>query len=350
MRTVFDLAQIMPAKTSIGRKIVIITNSKNLTVYVPESGRWGGGRESKRITVNRFVLLDDLFFEGLGLWVGEGGRNKGLYFGNSSPALILRFLKFVENKLEVSREKFRITINSPTRKVDLKEKWSKILQIPIMNFTNVCLDTRTNREYAQIYLNSIVLAELMRNLQKKLELVTLSTEEYTISFFRGMFAAEGQVALRRPGSFHITFSSADPELVSFLKKCLQLVGINSGKYMPQSRKFPIYGYKNLKRFKELGIHTLHPEKRAKFELGFASYKRTNVLHGEEARALILQQLAQGPKTYDDLAAALGKARTTIQAWHIPILEKSGLIQRTGKRGQAWLFGLAEGKSSAPANS
>jgi hypothetical protein len=111
--------------------------------------------------------------------------------------------------------------------------------------------------------------------------------------------------------------------------------------MLKSRKFPIYGYRNFKRFKELGIHTSHPEKRAKFEQGFAAYRRTNVLEGDDARALILQQLASGPETYDDLAAALGKARTTIQAHHIPILEKQGMVKRAGKRGQAWLWALAE---------
>jgi hypothetical protein len=36
-----------------------------------------------------------------------------------------------------------------------------------------------------------------------------------------------------------------------------------------------------------------------------------------------------------------KARTTIQAHHIPILEKQGLVKLVGKRGQAWLWALAE---------
>jgi hypothetical protein len=82
-----------------------------------------------------------------------------------------------------------------------------------------------------------------------------------------------------------------------------------------------------------------PEKREKLERGFAAYERVNVLGGEEARRLILQELASGPKTYDELAVALGKACTTIQAHHIPILERRGLITRAGKRGQAWLLGL-----------
>jgi len=343
-----DITQIVPNKTSLGREINMFVDPNKVSMQVPPSHKWGGGKESKKIVINRFVQLDDLLFEGLGLWVGEGGKNKGLYFGNTSPELLLRFFKFVEEKLGLSREVFKVTINSPQHKADLKERWSKILQIPTKNFTNICLDTRINHEYAQVYLNSIILAELMKNLQEKLGPMILSAKEYAVPFLKGMFAAEGQVALRKPSSFHVTFSSTDLELVSFLKQCLQVVNIPSGKYMPNGRKFPIYGYKNLKCFRELGIHTLHPEKREKFERGFASYKRVNVLDGEEARALILQQLVSGPKTYDDLAAALSKARTTIQAHHIPILEREGKVKRAGKRGQAWLWAPAEGKSSASA--
>ena len=338
---IIDLAEFVPKMTPGGKEILVYKDEDKIILYTAVKG-WSNGKWPKEIALKRFMALDALALEGLGLWEGESGKDKGLYFGNSSPVLMLQFLKFVEDKMGISREKFRVTINTHIIKVDLKEKWSKILQIPIMNFTNVCLDTRINHEYAQVYLNSIILVELIKNLQEKLGPAILSNGEYTASFLRGMFAAEGQVALKKWGTVaHVSISSAEKELVLFLKRCLQTVGITSGKYMLQSRAFPICGYKNLKRFKELGIHTLHPEKRAKFEQGFANYKRVNVLKGEEARKLILQQLASGSKTYDDLAVALGKARTTIQAHHIPILEKRGLIKRAGKRGQAWMWALAE---------
>jgi hypothetical protein len=306
------------------------------------------GQEPKAFMINRFIELDDLFFEGLGLWVGEGGKDKGLYFGNSSPELLLRFLEFVEKKLGIDRQNFMVTVNVPAS-VDensTKRKWSEILQIPTITFTKICVDSRISKEYAQIYYNGVALAELMKTLQRKLEPMILSTERFAIPFLRGIFAAEGQVALRKQGALHVTFSTADSQLLSFLKKSLQLVGITSGKYMTSSRKFPIYGYTNLKRFKELNIHTLHPEKRMKFELGFANYKRKNVLDGEKARTLVLGELTSGPKTYNELAAALGKARTTIQAWHIPILEREGKVRRIGKRGQAWLFEPTEKRNPA----
>jgi len=345
-----DLAEVAPKTTPGGKEILLHKDEAKIILYTEVKG-WSNGKWPKEIVIRRFMTLDALTFEGLGLWVGEGGKDKGLYFGNSSPGLLLHFLKFTDEKLGIDRRNFKVTLNVFMLKDEnlIKTRWPEILQIPIGNFTRICIDPRISKEYAQIYCNSILLVELIKALQKEMEPAILSTQQFAAPFLRGMFAAEGQVAFRKHGAFHITFSSANLELVSFLKKCLQSVGINSGKYMHQSRKFPIYGYKNLKRFKELDIHTLHPEKRAKFELGFANYKRINVLRGEEARALILRQLASGPKTYDEVAAALGKARTTIQAWHIPILERQGLVRRVGKRGQAWLFAPAEGKISPPSN-
>lgn len=345
--TRIDLGKLGQIKTNTGRDIIIKIRGREVELFTPAPDFCGSG--SKHVVLNRMIELDDLFFEGLGLWVGEGGKDKGLYFGNTSPELLLRFLRFAEEKLGIGRKSFKITLNVPIKEDFTKEKWSEILQIPTRNFTEICIDPRISREYAQIYFNSVVLVELMKILQRRLGTIISTTREFAVPFLRGLFAAEGQVVLRRPSSFYITFSSADPELVSFLKRCLKTLEITSGKYMLQSRKFPIYGYRNLKRFKELGIHTLHPEKCEKFERGFASYKRTNVLRGEEARRLILEQLRSGPKTYDELAAALGKARTTIQAWHVPILEREGKVKRAGKRGRSWLWTLAEGKSIMKAN-
>jgi len=333
-----DVLDLMPKRTERGREIIVEMESERLILYVPRSRKWGGGKESKRIVLKRFLSLDDLFFEGLGLWVGEGGKSKGLYFGNTCPEILSRFLDFSREKLGIDRAEFKVTLNTPLFDNNTTKKWSRMLKISIKNFTALCIDPRINLEYAQLYINSIILAKIMKELFNAFKPIILANEKFASAFLRGLFAAEGQVELKKSGVlFYISFSSIDENLITLIKKCFEFLKIHSGKYMPQSRKFPIYGYRNLKRFKDLGIHTLHPEKRVRFEQGFASYRRTNVMDGEEARKLILQQLASGPKTYDELAAALGKARTTIQAHHIPILEKQGLVGRARKRGAAWLW-------------
>jgi len=335
-----DLLDLLPQKTERGREIIVEGESEKLILYVPRSKKWGGGRESKKIVIKRFVVLDELFFEGLGLWQGEGGKRKGIYFCNSDSRVLLHFLTFVERKLGLPRNKFKVTvcIPNPGEDNERKKRWSKTLGIPLRNFTAAPIDFRIRKDNVQVYLNSIVLVELLKNVYEKLKPVIVSNVKFAAAYLRGIFAGEGCVLLKKSGVlFHVDFATKDESSVMFYKQCLNFLEIAHGKYMKRGLKFPVYGYKNLKRFKELGIHTLHPEKRAKFERGFASYRRTNVMDGEEARELVLQQLASGPKTYDELAAALGKARTTIQAHHIPILEKRGLVRRAVKRGAAWLW-------------
>jgi len=344
-----DLKEIILHQNNPNRKVIMRVED-NLILIRTFPLKEHSGHRSKEIRVKRFIVLDDLFFEGLALWRGEGSKSKGLYFGNSDPSLLHRFLEFAEHKLGIDRKKFKVTINVPTL-LDpdkVKEKWANELSIPVRNFTRVCGDPRIRKEYSQVYFNSVILAKLMDDLYSRSKAFILHNRRASVAFLRGIFAAEGSVLVKNSGVLHhITFSSKDSELIQFLEQCLCLNGVKPSKYMINGMNLQIYGLSNFKHVRKLGIHTLHPEKREKFEQGFANYKRVNVLHGEEARALILQRLASGPKTYDDLAAALGKARTTIQAHHIPILEKRGLVKRAGKRGQAWMWVLAEPKHLAP---
>lgn len=344
MNTFLDLKEMVPKKTSIGRIIVTEINSDTIAMQIPSSHIFSGGKESKKVVLNRFVNLDELFLEGLGLWRGEGSKKKGIYFGNTEPAILNRFLDFVENRLGISRKNFKVTINLPF--LDDQENsgilWSERINVPIENFTKICVDPRINLEYAQVYFNSVILAELMGVLYLHIKTIVSKDMQVCIPFLRGLFAAEGSVLLKKSGVLHhITFSSKDDELIQLICESLRLVGVIPSAYMENGMNLQIYGHKNFEQILKLGIHTLHPDKREKFERGFAAFKRIGVLDGEEARARILHQLAFGPKTYDELAEALGKARTTIQAHHIPILEKRGLIKRAGRRGSAWLFDLSE---------
>ncbi|MEM2878823.1 MAG: LAGLIDADG family homing endonuclease [Candidatus Hadarchaeales archaeon] len=335
------MEEIIRAQKFRGREIVTRVENDKIWIYTLPSGEHCGHR-SKEIGLKRFVELDDLFFVGLGLWRGEGGKSKGLYFGNSEPALLRHFLNFVEYRFGLNREKFKITLNVPTSSSlnEARKKWANELSIPHQNFTEICVDPRIRKEYAQAYFNSVILSKLMGDLYQRSKNVILQNQEFSVAFLRGVFAAEGSVMLKNSGVLHhITFSSKDDELIHFLRQSLHLVGVRANSYSIRGMNLQIYGLTNFRRIRELSIHALHPEKREKFERGFSAYRRTNVLDGEEARRMILEQLASGPKTYDELATALGKARTTIQAHHIPILEKQGLVKRAGKRGQAWMWSL-----------
>lgn len=207
----------VPKQTRFGLHIETKFLGEKIELCTWPSSGWEG---SKRVIVNRSLLLDDLFFEGLGLWEGDGGKSKGLYFGSSCPDLLVLFLRFVEEKLGIPREKFKVTMCVPPQ-VDKwpRKRWSKMLGIPIQNFTNICHNAHLGREHAMAYYNSEILVEIMKNMLDNLKPVILSEERFATSFLRGMFAAEGSVVLKKSGVlFHISFSSKDGGLMALGQK------------------------------------------------------------------------------------------------------------------------------------
>lgn len=342
-RMFVDVARALPDELDGGRKVATIEMDETRVEVCVRKHAGQGGHDSKSFVLNRYLELDEFFFENLGLWQGEGGKAKGMYFGNNCLALLSHFIAFAEERLGLDRNLFKVTINVPkaaSSEDDVKRRWSEKLNIPFENFTKPCVDSRINEEYAQVYINGIVLAELMKELHRKLKPVLVSDARNCAPYIRGIIAAEGQVALKKTGTIsHVAIASANMDDVNLFKRCLTTLGIASGKYMENGRKFPIYGRKHLERIRQLDMMSLHPAKKSKFENGISRFQRF-VMKGSEMEELILHQLRNGPKTYDDIAMALNKSRTVIQSHYIPILEKKGLVRRSGKRKQAWLFELA----------
>jgi hypothetical protein len=243
-----DVVKVLP---NLEGKITVINylDSDRIEVYLKPKIP-GRGHDSKKVILKRFIELDDLFFEGLGLWQGEGGKDKGLYFGNNCEEILLHFLKFVEQKLGISRNEFKVTVNVPAltdSEEEINKKWSKKLQIPFENFTHVCVDNRINEEYAQFYINGIILSELMKSLNEKLKHIILRNREFATAYLRGIIAGEGSVHLKKSGVIsHIAISSVDKGIIDFCKKCLSKLGITFGKYQNKRSAFPIYGKRVIK--------------------------------------------------------------------------------------------------------
>ena len=332
-----DVVRLLPDRTSDIREIVKEVEGDKVTIYSRITAQ-SKGSGSKKVTINRLIELDELFFEGLGLWEAEGAKSIGIYFGNTCTEILQRFIEFVEKKLMIPRDEFKVNIIVPIIKEpeNIKRRWSDTLKIRIENFRKVVIKSNTNLEYCYLQFNSIILIELMKLLYTKLKSVILQDAQFAASFMRGIIAGESQVATKSWGTlFYVSISSKSLDDVAFYKQCLHYLGIMSGKYQYGPMKFPIYGKDNFDGMTKFRLMDLHPDKKLKFENGIASYKRI-ITDFKETEKLILYQLTE-PKTYDELAKLLGKGRSTVQSFYIPKLEKKGLISRIGKRRQAWLF-------------
>lgn len=338
-RTFVDVAAVLPDWLEGGRRVEKIETGESLKVRViKRAGR--GGSNSKGFILSRFLELDEFFFENLGLWEGEGGKHKGLYFGNISIEALLHFIKFSEDRIGVSRMQFNVTLNVPKirgSEEETKREWSEKLSIPYENFTNICIDERINEEYAQLYVNGIIMSELMNNLHSKLMPCILERQEFAAAYLRGFIAAEAAVVLKEWGTVaHVSVANRNMDVISFVTECLALLGISRGKYFESSGSFPIHGKLNFDIVRKYELMRLNIKKNQKFEDGMNKFQRT-VFPGDKMESMILELLKSGPKTYDDIAIPLNKGRSTIQSHYVPILERKGMIRKSGKKGRAWLF-------------
>ena len=300
--------------------------------------------------INRYIELNELFFEGLGIWVGDGSKSKGLYFGNTSKDLLLHFLKFSEEVLGFSRKNFKAVIIVPNFEKDeekIKRKWSKILKIPTENFRKVTKKRKgkgiLRKEYVQLYFDSEVLLKLMKSFYLNIRKLLSLDKRFVIGFLRGIFSTEGSVIIKpETGTlFNISISSKDIKLIKLLKELLERVDVQAGKYIySYGMKFPIYGKRNFEKLERYEIFKLNSEKNRKFAKGFSNFRR-NVEKGEEVKKKILEKLLFKPMTYDELSKDLGKGRSTIQSHYIPKLIEEELVKYLGKRGKKLLFGITE---------
>jgi hypothetical protein len=338
-----DITKVLPDEIEGGRKIFKLELGNGKVEVFVQKHAGQGGHDSKRIVLNRYLELDEFFFENLGLWQGDGGKHKGLYFGNTCLDILLSFLKFSEERLGIERNEFHVTVSSPfAMDTDdiINSRWSKNLTLPFSNFTKVCRVGKINMEYAQMYVNGIIIAELMNRLYDGLREAILESPKCCASIIRGIFAAEGQVALKEWGTIaYVSITCGTEDDICWYKKFLETICIASGKYQESTCKFPVSGRDNLENFEKWKIHILHPKKRKDFERGMSNYQR-RVEHGDVMEKNILDLLGSSPKTYDEISCVLDKGRSTIQSHYIPILESKGLIKRKGKRGRAWLFEAA----------
>jgi len=343
----FDKTQNL--KEIDGRKVFEKLKS-NLKIFVEEESKgklivWSknGRKVSKKVRLNSKIILDELFFEGLGLWIGDGSKQKGIYFGNTEESVLLHFLKFLEERIGLERKDFKVIVHTPGKNKNLVEKWSKILEIPKENFVKVVEDRRINKEYVQIYFNSIVLLEFFKKIWEMLKNEIERNEAWVRGFLRGIFAAEGEVILKPKTKtlFFIGIATGNQNFAEYLRKLFKVLGINTGKYIKNGRRITIYGRKNFEKIKRLRLHVIHVEKMKRFEFGIGNYQR-NVEDFEEVEKRILKLLyEEGAKTYKEIAKAVGKARSTIQSHYLRKMLEKELVKYVGKRKRSLLFEISE---------
>jgi len=86
--------------------------------------------------------------------------------------------------------------------------------------------------------------------------------------------------------------------------------------------------------------SLHPQKLESFERGMKGFKIEQSRKGE-GRFLVLQKLAEGPKSRQELGKMLNRSPATIKTEALYILEKQKLVERGEIKNKARLWKITK---------
>ncbi len=259
--------------------------------------------QPKTLLIPRFMELDEKLGECIGLYYGDGTKNRNhLEFCNSSIELAniwlnhLKFFGITANKLHFSvklSENSIIKYNvGDSAVIDF---WKRLTgTYPCKIFTVKNYGHRISN-YVQKFgsirmcyndaMLSIFYNALIDNVPK---LISMS-RPFLVGFVRGVIAAEGNVNLRGNGSLSLLRIAGTPEERIFFSKILHRhFGIES--LEDSSNQIYIKGYNYLTIVKKFNLHALHPFKCKSFEAGYAILK-SNINKKSDKNVVLKNKIA-----------------------------------------------------------
>jgi hypothetical protein len=334
-----DITEILPERLASGKKILWKEiNEEKIEIFVDKNSARGGN--AKPIKIKKFIPINTLLFEGLGLWFGDGlklqgGTNRVFGFANTSIELMKYFLKFSEKCLGIKSNEFKVALTVPPQLQDkieeIEDYVSSELKISKENFFKTRVLEQTNKPVINVKISSRLLGLVVNLLNEKLKQeILFSNQEFCAAMLRGIIASEGNVKLayqsKRLGE--ITIAGKEKGKREFIRKLLINLDIlpDRDKEIEGQECVLITGLSNFKLMAKWRLCRLQPEKEERFEKGIKNFRKVESRKGE-LRLKILQLLAKDERTCYQLATILDRSLSTIYRKGLKILVKQGYVER-----------------------
>ncbi len=249
--------------------------------------------------------MDYKLAECVGLWLAEGDNKTKfeITFTNNCWKLIELFYKTV---IASYAGKPRIYVYSVEGYFDISLENCKIKQYT---------DKRARRPYFILRLAS---AEALKDWKTKVA-ATLNNQELYSNILKGFFAGEGNIKTGTHANRTIRIAQKQPK--EWINNILDTLGILYT-FSEAERSYVITGTWNWKKFAELEITNLHPEKKEKFWKAFNSFKEEHY-PDHHVKNFILNKLSE-PHTKEQLAKELNRSKARIYDI-LNILKKQKII-------------------------
>lgn len=266
-------------------KFFPLKRGKNLIKFIKKREKIMIFYDEKRNTrptplfLPKLLRIDKDFLVGLGIYLGEGSRNRHPKVTNAEPKIINCAIKFFD-LFGIDRTRLKVWIQLHERSNAsinaVKDYWLKNTYLKPENIRNVrikkSLGSAPVEKFGVVHLevNSILLQLLIERLINKTPSILRELPFQEITFFlKGLFAAEGSVGFGKSGSINeINFTSVRANEREIVKKLLNKLNIVTH---DDNRGFRIrvFGFDNIQKFVDMGIFQYHPGREEKLNKGFS---------------------------------------------------------------------------------
>jgi len=257
--------------------------------FIPRGNNFLIFYDEKRSTRPRPLILPKLievgetFLIGLGIYLGEGSRNRKPKVTNSEPKIINEAIKFYD-LFGIPKEKLKawIQIHERSQKNfnEVRNFWIKNSFLEKNNIGKIRIKKSSGsalvKPHGVVHLEaSFILLQLL--IEKLLDLTpklmhALPVQE-VVPFLKGVFAAEGSVQIASSGSLReVRYTSTREDERELVKELLESLGIKVQEYK-KGFDLRIHGFKNLLKLVQLDIFKYHPERNQKMKEGFEILRR-----------------------------------------------------------------------------
>ena len=337
------------AKDAFKDKELILESVSSNKIQISYKGKT---TKPKPIILSKKINLNKGLGEFCGLYYGEGFNSKKscrhiTQFTNSEPELIRKFMMFMKNIFYIKKNSFTFKIKVTKGNIPKKEImsfWKKELRLNTNSNIQFSQDSEIRKKYCQrimIYFGNTVFRTILDRLIETVYIESTLNHEVRCGFLSGLFAGEGCVNLNNNSLFSIEISQGYKNLKKdnifgkpkreYIKNQLNLEGIKTNNNK-KGIKVIVTNLKNLEKFYNLKLHTLHPKKSKKFKFGFMNLRtneRAGITNHEAEFNIIRLLLDKGPLSI----TSISKLRDTKNMTSVGIIKgrkdrnKSGLLNK-----------------------
>src|SRR3989344_2765209 len=251
------------------------TSIKNSFVEISYKAKRGKGPKSMKFPEK--IVVDEIFMEGLGLFLGDGDLNrkeKGhLTFASKDKDIARHALNFLIDKFNLKIKDVTFLIQYKKENKRMINEWSIFLNIP-KNMILQRYSDRHKKECISIQVNSVIFRKMFEIIINEVfNKNLLDNQELRRGLIRGLFAAEGNLGIdylenkdyisQIDFNLNINENHIEKIITNILnKENISYLVRNNDK--DNSKVISICNWKNYKKFWEMRLFDLCERKKDKF--------------------------------------------------------------------------------------